>query len=501
MDTIFSKKYFYIILTVLLFILIISPAYTGPVNVKLLYVSGLPDIETRETRGGLAELGTLVKKYRKSEENFIFLHGGDSLAPSIMSSFDFGTHMIDILNSILPEAMAIDEREFAYSEDQLILRVSEAGFPIISSNITDTITGKPLEGVKEDKIFSIGGIRIGVFSILSSEVNESYLAKRIFVNSNPEYIAQKAERMRKDGADVIILLTGEDISDTEKLFNDRLVDIILKSETELDRIIPLEKGFFAHHGSSDGNSLLLDITIENKGKTTEVKTSGSFIPLNTFSPDREIQDKIDYYLGALNKIMSVVSGTTAVPLDTTREKVRTGENAFGNFIADSMRDYYNTDIAVINGGSIRGNRYYSAGTEFTRKIIQGELPFYNKVIPVYVSGRQILQMLEHGLSRIEEVKGGFLQVSGMKVKFNPDSEKGKRVISVTIGGKPLETKKAYTLSVVDYLINGGDGFDMLKSAEIIENMKEPLYSWEVLRLYIEKKETIKPAVEGRLIKE
>ena len=498
MKTIFPGTLRPVILKALLFLIFIVYAHTDPVNIKILYVSNLPDIETGENRGGLAELGTLVKQYRNSDDNFIFLHGGDSLAPSIMSSFDYGTHMIDILNSILPEVMAVDEREFAYSEDQLILRISEAGFPIISSNTIDTITKKPLEGMKRHKIFSIGSYKIGVFSILAEEVRESYLAKRIFVNSNPVFIEEEARMIREEGADIIILLTGEDITNTEKLLNEGLVDIILKSETENDRIIPLKKGFFAHHGSSDGNCLLLNIEAERKGDVTEVDTTGTFVLLNTYGPDREIQEKIDYYLGTLNKIMSAVSGTTSLPLNTKRDKVRTEENAFGNFVADSMRDYYNTDIAVINGGSIRGNRYYKPGTDFTRKIIQGELPFYNKVIPVYVSGRQILQMLEHGFSRIEEINGGFLQVSGMKVKYSPDSEKGNRVISVTIGGKPLEQKKAYTLSVLDYMKKGGDGFEMLKSAEVIENMKEPLNSWEVLRLYIEKKQIIKPVIEGRL---
>ena len=80
--------------------------------------------------GGLAELGTAVRQFRNKEEHFLFLHGGDSLAPSIMSSFDQGTHMIDILNSILPEVMAIDEREFAHSEDELIMRISEAGISV-----------------------------------------------------------------------------------------------------------------------------------------------------------------------------------------------------------------------------------------------------------------------------------------------------------------------------------------------------------------------------------
>ena len=465
---------------------------------KLLYASDLPDMETAPETGGLAELGTAVRQFRKTEDHFLFLHGGDSLAPSIMSSFDQGTHMIDILNSILPEVMAIDEREFAHSEDELIMRISEAGFPFISSNIIDTLTGKALEGIKEDKIFSAGGYKIGVFSILSSEVRETYLAERISVNSNPSFIEKKAGELRDRGADIVILLTGYSPENADKLLESGLVDLIIQSSTGEDRILHYKRGFYAVHGSSDGNCLVIDIKKTGKSDTSFI---GSFVPLNKYKPDPEISEKINYYKEKLGRIMKTVVGKTAVLLDTTRTNVRTKENAFGNFAADSMRDYYGTDIAVLNGGSIRGNRIYDPGTEITRKTIQQELPFYNKVVPVYITGRQIIMMLEHGLSRIEEVNGGFLHVSGMNVRYDSDAEKGKRIKSVKIGDRMLDVKKGYTLAAIDFLLNGGDGFLMLKTALPVQTRKEALYSWEVLRHYIEKKQIISPEIEGRLIDE
>ena len=69
---------------IIIFLFILTNGYAEQGSIKLLYVSVLPDIETRETTGGIAELGTAVKEYRKTEENFIFLHGGASLAPSII---------------------------------------------------------------------------------------------------------------------------------------------------------------------------------------------------------------------------------------------------------------------------------------------------------------------------------------------------------------------------------------------------------------------------------
>ncbi len=114
--------------------------------------------------------------------------------------------MIDVLNSILPEAMALDDREFAHGEDELILRIREAGFPIISSNIKDKLTGKSLQGIKNHRIYTAGNYKIGVFSILSPETSETYLAERLQINNNPELIKKEAEILKNKGADIIIML-------------------------------------------------------------------------------------------------------------------------------------------------------------------------------------------------------------------------------------------------------------------------------------------------------
>ncbi|WP_372236855.1 5'-nucleotidase C-terminal domain-containing protein [Campylobacter pinnipediorum] len=64
---------------------------------------------------------------------------------------------------------------------------------------------------------------------------------------------------------------------------------------------------------------------------------------------------------------------TKVELDTNRTLVRTKENIFVNILADLIREYVNSDIAVINSCVIRGNKLYKAGTILTRKDIVANL--------------------------------------------------------------------------------------------------------------------------------
>ena len=75
-------------------------------KITVIYVSNLPNIADTE-KGGLAQVSTMVNAARTDGTPVLFLHGGDSLAPSTLAAFDKGSHMIDVLNAIEPTAMAV----------------------------------------------------------------------------------------------------------------------------------------------------------------------------------------------------------------------------------------------------------------------------------------------------------------------------------------------------------------------------------------------------------
>ncbi len=65
--------------------------------------------------------------------------------------------------------------------------------------------------------------------------------------------------------------------------------------------------------------------------------------------------------------MNVTIGTTAEPLDSRKATLRTQEAAIGNVVADALREAVKADIAIVNGGGIRGNKEYPAGSPLTRR--------------------------------------------------------------------------------------------------------------------------------------
>lgn len=475
-----------------------SPAETQEnTSLRIIYVSKMPELSY--SGGGLEELAGLVDEARETREHALFLHGGDSLAPSGMSSFDRGTHMVDILNLMDPDAFAVNEREFAYKEDELVMRVREARFPFVSSNIYDPLTDGNLPGVEESVVVDVGDYQVGVLALIDPGVLQRYVPDRIDVLNERDRIREVTADLRRRGADLVVLMTSHTIDNWRSLLNAGSVDLILESSSQEDAAHSQGAGMLGRQGTSDGTALVIDLELSGNGDTFTYETQGRVVSLNDYESNGLVREKVSFYETILSSFMDVPVGITETPLDTTKSTVRTSENAFGNLVADSLRDYFDADIGLMNSGGIRGNRRYPAGTQLTRRDIQTELPFNNEARLVSITGAQLLDALEHSVSRVEDERGQFLQVSGMTVEYCPDAPRGNRIRSVEVNGRALRPRGEYTLATLDYLVDGGDGFEMIAESEPLRTARSSLLLWEVARAYIERSERVAPRIEGRLI--
>ncbi|MBL9052309.1 MAG: 5'-nucleotidase C-terminal domain-containing protein, partial [Tabrizicola sp.] len=183
-----------------------------------------------------------------------------------------------------------------------------------------------------------------------------------------------------------------------------------------------------------------------------------------------------------------------------RNVVRGEEATMGNLIADAMRDATGADIAIMNGGGIRGDTTYEPGRKLTRRDILTELPFGNVTVVTELPGSQILLALENGVSRVEDGAGRFPQVSGLSYAFDASAEAGSRVSEVMVGGAALEADKLYTVAVNDYILGGGDGYDSLGGGRVVTDGPTGSLVANDVMAYVEKLGTVNLAVEGRIKK-
>jgi len=191
--------------------------------------------------------------------------------------------------------------------------------------------------------------------------------------------------------------------------------------------------------------------------------------------------------------------------------VRKKETNLGNIVADVMRLASGADVAIINGGTIRTS-IKKGGVKV--KNIYSVLPFDNYIVAIKLTGNQIKEALEHGVSAIEEGAGRFPQVSGLLFNYKMSAKKGDRVREIFIADKPINSDKEYTVATNDFLAAGGDGYEAFGKAikasrdfSIIGGVmkgEKVVYSdsgrWlrDVVIEYIKEKKKIATTVEGRI---
>ena len=180
----------------------------------------------------------------------------------------------------------------------------------------------------------------------------------------------------------------------------------------------------------------------------------------------------DQLTAKLDVKIGKVSGT--FPRGGSPAVERSGETPMGNYIADLLRAKYKTDFAIQNGGGIRdtfpAKTYIPADTTLVRTgtgaldVTLGDaftvFPFGNQVATTVVTGANLWKALENGVGGNYPGDGRFPQISGFKFSFDPTKPVGSRIVSVTkLDGTAIaKDSKEYSLTTLDFLIYGGDGY-------------------------------------------
>ena len=463
-------------------------------HLTLVFAGNMPDIGIH-TYGTYTGLAGLLEKLRAEDTPSIFLFAGGSLGPSPLSSLDKGSHIIDILNTLEPDLMTLTKREFIYLEDELTLRSYEAAFPIVSSNLYDSMIDNNLEGILTSLIVEKHDVKVGFISILDEEVVEEYLLERVKVFEPRQIIQQQITALKQKGAELVVLVYAKERDYYHTLISENQIDFALRihyvaEENGPNKVysIASKEPFMLLRMSWQTNSPSKDLTID----TPKIYYSSQ--------PNKKTTSLlVDEYNQRLNRLLSQKIGFFGSELQTYKSLVRTQEMPFGNFIADALKHYAKTDIGVINGGVIRGDKSYTKGSVITRRDIATELPFRNHVAVFTVTGEQLRKALENSVSQVEIVEGGFLQVSGLSFSYSLEKPPNERIQTVHINGQKLDPKKKYSVATSDYLASGGDGYSVFLNAhhQDQDTQKSPVLSDIVTRM-IQQQKTINPQVEFRI---
>lgn len=484
--------------------LMAGPAGAETVKLTLLGVGDVYNFEEEDGRGGFARLNAVAKAERAANPNTLYLFNGDMLSPSLASGFDKGQNTIDFTNLVPFDLAVPGNHEFDFGPENFFEKMKASKYPWAAINITNG-DGSPIEGLGGVMVKEVGGLKVALIPVgqdTSPEVSSTGSLKFLPTVDTGVEAAKKA---REDGADIVVGVVQTNMENDRKLMASGAFDVILSGDDH------------SYATAYDGRTAYVETSIDGQflspvDLTVEVKTTDDgkreiswtpafrFIDTATVTPDPESVAMADKLRATMDQNLNVEIGTVEAPLDSRRNVVRGEESTMGNLIADAMRNATGADIAIMNGGGIRGDTTYDMGRKLTRRDILTELPFGNVTVVTELPGSQVLLALENGVSQVEKGAGRFPQVSGLSFAFDPSAEAGKRVSEVMVGGAALEPDKLYKVAVNDYILGGGDGYAALGGGRIVtDGPTGQLVANDVMG-YVEKLGTVKMAVEGRIKK-
>lgn len=466
----------------------------------IIYDAEMPKIND-PSKGSYAQLASLIDQYRAQTASAFFIFGGESLGPSMLSSMDRGAHIIDMLNSLEPNVMGVSKRELSYEEDELILRTYEAAFPIVSSNLFEPDSKRSPEGIKPYTILEQGQVKLGFMSILDPIILEKYPTKRLEVTKPESVIREIAKKLREQSVDLIVIHYSTFTPLINQLLAEGVIDFALFKDQNFDSGIhsksPKHQNNIQITEATDAAVIQLTWQDDNPSDSLTIKTM--IVNITDLPSEPQVLQQEGQYDNRLNSLLNEVVGKTNTSINLDRKTLRTSENNFANFVADTFKHFTGAQITLVNSGTFRGNKLIKKGEQLTIKDIRLMLPYRNRVKLIEATGQQIKEALEHGLSKVEQQSGQFLQVAGIRVTYDSTQKIGQRLLSVTLNDKPLNPAETYKVATLDYLLKGGDGFTMFENSKILTYSQiSNLILSDIMTVEIQQQKIIEPKVDGRL---
>ena len=176
------------------------------------------------------------------------------------------------------------------------------------------------------------------------------------------------------------------------------------------------------------------------------------------------------------------------------------ETNAGDFVADAVREKANADIALVPAADF-SDVTINAGSASADKvlgILSNAGDNSNTIVVLKLTGTQVLKALERSVSRTPGSFSGFLQVSGLQIRYSDSAPSGKRIILAGTGGSDVDTHKTYRVAVTKPLALGNLGyFEVWKSGDIVQETGATLA--KAVAEYCASHKNINVTTEGRIV--
>jgi 5'-nucleotidase len=448
--------------------------------------------------GGLARVATVKRRLAAAGRSPLMVMAGDFLSSSVASTVFKGEQMIAALNAAGLDLATLGNHEFDFGVDLLLQRMAQANWQWVVSNVVDRRTNRPIGGAAPWLVKTFGNLKVGFIGLcLTTEGVRSDTLERVRLIDPLQAAATQLANLKKEQVDVIVALThltfAEDRALAERFPE---IDVIVGGHEHFPIAAIENRTFISKAGSEARFVARIDLQRRAKGP---VERFYELIPITSAIEDEpRTAEVVNAYEAKLGIELKAVVGTARVPLDGATMRMRASETNLGNLVADAMRAESKSDVAIVNSGGIRGDRVHEPGP-ITRFEIVELHPFGNVICTVAISGRLLLEALNHAVARLPAAAGQFPQVSGLKMRVDATRPAGNRVSEVIVQGQPLDLNRTYTVAIPDFMLLGGDGYRMFAGQKVVVGPEEGTLMAVALERYIAAQPSLAPTIEGRIV--
>ncbi|WP_082347336.1 bifunctional 2',3'-cyclic-nucleotide 2'-phosphodiesterase/3'-nucleotidase [Bacillus sp. FJAT-18017] len=473
--------------------------------------------------GGIEYLAAYLKQREATNPNTLLVEAGDLIGASRpVSALLQDEPTIRFMNELGFDVGTLGNHEFDEGIDELkrIItggshpktqqyeakygKYTGADFPIVAANVVEKATGNLL--LEPYTIKEVNGVKIGFIGVVTTEtpsiVTPSGTAGYEFTDE-VEAINKYTQQLKDKGIKAIIVLahnpgtsaadgsnpTGEAVEIAKAV--DSEVDVIYGAHDHkhLNATVNgklLVQSYSYGTAFSDVDVTIDPITQDIVAKKAEVASTFQ----DSITPDAAIKAKLDSYKADIAPITEQVIGQAAAPISRTANTA--GESAMGNVIADSMRAATGTDFAFMNVGGVR-DEIKDAGD-----ITWGELfavqPFGNDIVTLKITGDQVKTLLNQQWTD----RARIMQISGLKYTWTNNLPNGEKVLDIYLpNGEKIDPATKYSVTVNNFMADGGDGFTVLKEGTERTTHMSDLHA---LVDYVKaQNEPISASIEGRIV--
>jgi 5'-nucleotidase len=388
--------------------------------------------------------------------------------------------------------------------------IGASDFQWVASNYSSL---DPLKsGAKAAKSYVIvdrGGVKVGIVGANTKETPDvifpgnldytdaSGAKKTLLISGSVDGVNKAIIDAKNDGADIVVALIHEGWAENSGgTAKGGLIDLVSKIKGAAVVFGGHSHQLFStiNPGANSRIPNTLVAEVPNAGVSynrvqicmdaTSKKVFGSWVDnvtvarMTGITPDATAAALVKKYKDQLTAKLDVKIGSVSglFPRGGSPAVERSGETPMGNYLADLMRAAAKTDFAITNGGGLRDTfpaaTYKVVNTTYKRPatgvtgpfdVTLGDaisvLPFGNSIATSKISGQQLWDALENGVSQYPSA-GRFPQISGFKFTFDSSKAVGSRIQTVTkLDGTAIKKDSTmYTVVTNDFMLYGGDGY-------------------------------------------